>query len=77
MMKNRHLSEAIQQQGLYEFRRQIEYKAKWNDIPVIIADRFLDRIYKCECGNIINRDFQASLNLKKYGENVLKQQSVA
>ena len=36
-----------------------------------------DRIYKCECGNIINRDFQASLNLKKYGENVLKQQSVA
>ena len=96
MMKNRHLSEAIQQQGLYEFRRQIEYKAKWNNIPVIIADRFFpsskmcsccghikkdlklsDRIYKCECGNIINRDFQASLNLKKYGENVLNQQSVA
>ena len=96
MMKNRHLSEAIQQQGLYEFRRQIEYKAKWNNIPVIIADRFFpsskmcsccghvkkdlklsDRIYKCECGNIINRDFQASLNLKIYGENVLKQQSVA
>ena len=96
MMKNRHLSEAIQQQGLYEFRRQIEYKAKWNNIPVIIADRFFpsskmcsccghikkdlklsDRIYKCGCGNIINRDFQASLNLKKYGENVLKQQSVA
>ena len=95
MMKNRHLSEAIQQQGLYEFRRQIEYKAKWNNIPVIIADRFFpsskmcsccgnikkdlklsDRIYKCECGNIINRDFQASLNLKKYGENVLKQESV-
>ena len=96
MMKNRHLSEAIQQQGLYEFRRQIEYKAKWNNIPVIIADRFFpsskmcsccghikkdlklsDRIYKCECGNIINRDFQASLNLQKYGENVLNQQSVA
>ena len=27
-----------------------------------------DRIYKCECGNVINRDFQASLNLKAYGE---------
>ena len=92
MMKNRHLSKAVQEQGLYEFRRQIEYKAKWNNIPVIIADRFFpsskmcsccgnikkdlklsDRIYKCECGNIINRDFQASLNLKKYGEDVLKQ----
>ena len=96
MMKNRHLSKAVQEQGLSEFRRQIEYKAKWNNIPVIIADRFFpsskmcsccgnikkdlklsDRIYKCECGNIINRDFQASLNLKTYGENVLKQESVA
>nr|DAD64277.1 MAG TPA: endonuclease [Caudoviricetes sp.] len=92
MMKNKHLSKAIQQQGFYEFRRQIEYKSKWNNIPVIIADRFFpssklcsccgrlkkdlklsDRIYKCECGNIIDRDFQASLNLKIYGENVLKQ----
>ena len=27
-----------------------------------------DRIYKCECGNVIDRDFQASLNLKRYGE---------
>lgn len=96
MMKNRHLSKAIQQQGLYEFRRQIEYKSEWNNIPVIIADRFFpssklcsccgcikkdlklsDRIYKCECGNIIDRDYQAALNLKMYGENVLKQQSVA
>ena len=95
IMKNRHLSKAVQQQGLYEFRRQIEYKAEWNHIPVIIADRFFpsskicsccghvktdlklsDRIYKCACGNTIDRDFQASLNLKTYGENVL-QQSVA
>lgn len=96
MMKNRHLSKAVQKQGFYEFRRLIKYKSEWNNIPVIIADRFFpssklcsccgnikkelklsDRIYKCECGNIIDRDFQASLNLKMYGENVLKQQSVA
>ena len=96
MMKNRHLSKAVQQQGFYEFRRQIEYKAKWNNISVVIADRFFpssklcsccgsikkdlklsDRIYKCECGNVIDRDYQAALNLKMYGENVLKQQSVA
>ncbi len=92
MMKNRHLSKAVQQQCFYEFRRQIEYKATWNHIPVVIADRFFpssklcsccgtikkdlklsDRIYKCECGNVIDRDYQASLNLKRYGENVLKQ----
>ena len=92
MMKNKHLSKAVQQQGFREFRRQIEYKSAWNNIPVIIADRFFpssklcsccgkikkdlklsDRIYKCECGNIIDRDYQAALNLKMYGENVLKQ----
>lgn len=27
-----------------------------------------DRVYRCECGNVIDRDFQASLNLKTYGE---------
>ena len=92
MMKNKHLSKAIQQQSFYEFRRQIEYKSKWNNISVIIADRFFpssklcsccgeikkdlklsDRIYRCDCGNIIDRDYQASLNLRQYGENVLKQ----
>ena len=96
MMKNKHLSKVVQQQSFYEFRRQIEYKSAWNNIPVVIADRFFPssklcsccgnikkdlklshRIYKCECGNIIDRDYQASLNLKQYGENVLKQQSVA
>ena len=96
MMKNKHLSKAVQKQGFYEFRRQIKYKSEWNNIPVIMADRFFpssklcsccgnikkdlklsDRIYKCKCGNIIDRDFQACLNLKMYGENVLKQQSVA
>ena len=90
MMKNKHLSNAIRQQSFYEFRRQIEYKAKWNNIPVILADRFFpssklcsccgiinkdlklsDRIYRCDCGNVIDRDYQASLNLKHYGENVL------
>ena len=91
MMKNRHLSKAVQEQCFYEFRRQIEYKSVWNNIPVIIADRFFpssklcsccgtikkdlklsDRIYKCECGNVIDRDYQAALNLKRYGENVLQ-----
>ena len=92
MMKNRHLSKVVQQQGFYEFRRQIEYKSAWNNIPVIIADRFFpssklcsccgnikkdlklsDRIYRCECGNVIDRDYQAALNLKRYGEMVLGQ----
>ena len=95
MMKNKHLSKAVQQQCFGEFRRQIEYKSTWNNVQVIIADRFFpssklcsccgnikkdlklsDRIYKCECGNVIDRDYQASLNLKRYGEMVLEQSVV-
>ena len=95
MMKNRHLSKTVQQQCFYEFRRQIEYKANWINIQVIIADRFFpssklcsccgnikkdlklsDRIYRCECGNVIDRDYQASLNLKRYGEMVLEQSAI-
>ena len=96
MMKNKHLSKAVQQQCFGEFRRQIEYKSAWNNISVIIADRFFpssklcsccgnikkdlklsDRVYKCECGNVIDRDYQAALNLKRYGEMVLEKQSVS
>ena len=95
MMKNKHLSKSVQQQCFGEFRRQIEYKSTWNNVQVIIADRFFpssklcsccgnikkdlklsDRIYKCECGNVIDRDYQASLNLKRYGEMVLEQSVV-
>lgn len=88
MMKNRYLSEKIQEQSLYEFRRQIEYKAHWAKISVIIADRWYpssktcvicghvkkdlnlsERMYVCPvCGNVIDRDFQAALNLKRYGD---------
>ena len=88
MMKNRYLSEKIQEQNLYEFRRQIEYKAHWAKISVIIADRWYsssktcvicghvkkdlnlsERMYVCPvCGNVIDRDFQAALNLKRYGD---------
>ena len=87
MMKNRHLSKAIQKQGFFEFRKQLEYKCRDKGIQLIIADRYYpssrlcsccgnikkdlklsDRVYRCDCGNVIDRDFQASLNLKIYGE---------
>lgn len=86
MMKNRKLSQAISDVGLYEFRRQIEYKAKWNNRRVVFVDTFYpsskscsccgnkkenlllsDRIYKCDiCNNEIDRDLNASLNLKQF-----------
>lgn len=91
IMKNKHLSRAISEQKLAEFRRQITYKCGWNNIELVIADRFFpssktcsccgfvkkdltlkDRVYICpECGNVIDRDYQAALNLKQYGEKAL------
>ena len=53
MMKNKHLSEKIQEQKLYEFTRQLEYKCKFNGIKLIKADRWFPSSKMCSnCGNI-------------------------
>ena len=60
MMKNRHLSMSIMIQKLYEFRRQIEYKAELYGIEVVIADRFYPSSKTCHvCGNV-KRDLKLS-----------------
>ena len=84
MIKNKHLSEKIREAKFYEIRRQLEYKCNWNNIKLIIADRFYpssklcsccgnkkaklslsERTYICDkCGAVIDRDYNASLNLK-------------
>ena len=101
MLKNRKLSKAISDLGMYEIKRQLEYKCKWNGINLVVADRFFpssklcsvcgvknteltlaDREWKCICGVVHDRDFNASVNLKNYavsstvkvcGENVRHQ----
>ena len=47
MMSNRHLAKAVQEQGFYEFRRQIEYKACWLGVKVVIADRYYPSSKTC------------------------------
>ena len=86
MMKNRKLSRAIADLGLFEFRRQLEYKGKWYGCEIVVANRFFPSSKKCsECGWInqdltladrmfvckeckleIDRDFNASCNLRDY-----------
>ena len=56
MMKNRHLAKAVQYQEFYEFRRQVEYKCEWNNIQLIIADRFFPSSKTCSCCGAIKRD---------------------
>jgi putative transposase len=52
MMKNHHLAQAIADVGLYEFRRQLEYKGLWYGCEVLLADRFFPSTKRCsQCGN--------------------------
>ncbi|WP_099190250.1 RNA-guided endonuclease InsQ/TnpB family protein [Tepidibacter mesophilus] len=53
MMKNKHLSEKIQEQKLYEFIRQMKYKCEFNKIEFVQVDRFYPSSKTCSCcGNI-------------------------
>ena len=65
IMKNKHLSKAIQQQKLYEFRRQLEYKCKWNNIELRIVDRYYPSSKLCHnCGQI-KKDLKLSDRIYK------------
>ncbi|KEI08985.1 RNA-guided endonuclease InsQ/TnpB family protein, partial [Clostridium novyi] len=85
MLKNKHLSKAIQEQCLYDFKVKMEYKCKLYGIEFIEADKWYpssktcsccgaikkdlklsDRVYKCNCGLVIDRDLNASINLSRY-----------
>lgn len=70
-----------------EIKKQIAYKAKRENIPVIYADRYFpssqicskcghrrkpgrSEVFKCpECGLVIDRDYNAALNLKSLAIN--------
>jgi len=86
MMKNKHLSKAIAEQGIYEFKRQLQYKCEFYGIKFVEADKWYpssktcsecghiknklslsERTYVCaECGCVIDRDYNASVNLSRY-----------
>ena len=85
MMKNRHLSKAIQEQNFYSIRTKLINKCKERNIELRLVDTFYpssktcsccgsikkdlklnNRVYKCSnCGLEIDRDYNASINLKK------------
>ena len=68
MMKDRRQSKAIQEQKLYEFRRLIKYKCKWNNIELRIVDRWYPSSKLChECG-CIKKDLKRSDRVYKCNE---------
>lgn len=53
LIKNKHLSKAIQEQCFFEFRRQMQYKCEQYGIEFLLADRFYPSSKTCSsCGCI-------------------------
>lgn len=53
MMKNKHLSKAIQEQCFYELIRQMKYKCEFNRIEFVQVDRWYPSSKTCShCGSI-------------------------
>lgn len=88
MMKNKHLSHALQTTSINQFRQMLINKCEKYGIEVIESDRWFpssqicshcgnrkvnlklsERVYRCPvCGLEIDRDLNASINLKHYRE---------
>lgn len=49
MLRNHRLASALADCGLYEFKRQLEYKASWYGSTVIKVDRFYPSSQLCSC----------------------------
>ncbi len=60
MMSNKRLAKSISDASFYEFKRQLEYKANYNNKQIYEVDRFYPSSKMCsKCGNI-----KADLTLK-------------
>lgn len=86
MLRNKHLSKAIAEQCVYDFKVKMKYKCDLYGIEFVEADKWYpssktcskcghiktklslsERSYVCEdCGCIMDRDFNASVNLSRY-----------
>jgi len=56
MLKNHHLAQAIADVGLFEFRRQLTYKAQWYGCQVWLAERDYPSTKRCARGGQVKAD---------------------
>lgn len=61
MMKNKHLSKAIQQQKLYEFRTKLTNKCHQNNIELRIVNGWFPSSKICNCCGNVKKDLKLSM----------------
>ena len=80
IQQNKYLSQSVSDVGWHEFRRQLEYKAKWYPSSQICSNcgnntgkKSLDiREFDCPyCGKHHDRDINASINILHEGLRIL------
>lgn len=65
MMKNKHLSKAIQNQKLYRFRQILTQKCKENGIELRVVNRWFPSSKICNCCGQIKKDLKLSDRIYK------------
>lgn len=58
MMKNKHLSKAIAEQCLYDFKLKMKYKCEFCGIDFVEADRYYPSSKLCSCCGSIKKDLK-------------------
>jgi putative transposase len=53
MVRNRHLARSIMDGGFHEFRRQLDYKARFYGAVVVVADRWFPSSKTCSCCGLV------------------------
>ncbi len=60
MARNRRLARSIMDGGFFEFRRQLEYKARFYGATVIVADRWFPSSKTCSCCGSVKTELALS-----------------
>ena len=60
MLRNHKLAESIQEMNFGEFRRMLEYKARWYNRKIVFVDRFYPSSKTCHNCGYINKELKLS-----------------
>lgn len=56
MVQNRRLAKAVSDVAFGEIRRQLEYKAAWNGVELVVADRFFPSTKRCSACGVVRSE---------------------